>query len=219
MNAAWSRRPDAVLTLEDYAAAQHGYVTRAQAVQAGIGDVLLLRLVADGYLERWEQGIYRFRGTHDLPWAGVWRAWLRLDPEHDAVERARNPKEIARGPTAAAVYQVGNLPPEPYQFWTASRRRIRRPDVQLRTGRPPDQDITLIDGLPLTTLERTVAEMAAEGYDGEHIADIIRDAVRGRLLDSSGLAERLGIMLDRVLPQRRRSMAGRLASRLTEAAT
>src|SRR6266545_6215010 len=92
------RRPEAVAALEEFAAAQHGYVTRAQAAQAGVGDVLLLRPVADGHLERWEHGIYRFRGTPDLLWAGVWVAWLRLDPEHDAVERARHPTEIARGP-------------------------------------------------------------------------------------------------------------------------
>ncbi len=221
MNAATTprRRPEAVRALEEYAAAQHGYVTRAQAAQAGVGDVLLLRLVTDDYLERWEHGIYRFRGTPDLLWAGVWTAWLRLDPEHDAVERARHPNEIARGPTAASVYEVGDLQPEPYQFWTASRRRIRRPDVRLRTGRPPDQDIAVVEGLPLTTPERTVAEMVADGYDLGHVADIIRDAIHRRLLDRSGLLERLSATLARVLPQRRRSMAARLASQLTEAAT
>ncbi len=221
MNAAATpgRRPEAVAALEEFAAAQHGYVTRAQAAQAGVGDVLLLRLVADGHLERWEHGIYRFRGTPDLLWAGVWVAWLRLDPEHDAVERARHPTEIARGPTAAWVYALGDVQPEPYQFWTASRRHIRRPDVRLRTGRPPDQDIAVVEGLPLTTPERTVADMVADGYDIGHVADVIRDATHRRLLDRSGLAERLGAALARVLPQRRQAMATPLAAQLTEAAS
>ncbi len=221
MNAAarFSERPAAVRALEEFAAAQHGYVTRAQAAQVGIGDVLLLRLVRDGYLERYEHGIYRFRGAPDLRWEGVWVAWLRLDPEHDATERARHPNEITRGPTAAWVYAVGNLQPEPYEFWVSSHRRIRRRDVRLRTGRPPDQDIAVVEGLPLTTPERTVADMVADGYDLGHVADVVRDAVHDRLLDLPGLAERLGAVLGRVLPERRRAMAARLARQVTAAAS
>jgi hypothetical protein len=221
MNAAAtsSRRPEAVRVLEEYAAAQHGYVTRAQAARVRVGDVLLLRLVADGYLERWEHGIYRFRGSPDLLWAGVWVAWLRLDPEHDAVERARHPTEIARGPTAASVYAIGDLQPEPYEFWTVSRRRVRRPEVRLRTGRLPDEDIAVVEGLPVTTPERTVADMVADGYDLGHVRDTIRDGIHGRLLDRSGLPERLGTVLTRALPQRRRALATRLAEELVETAS
>jgi len=212
-------RPEAVLAIEEFAAAQHGYVTRAQAAQIGVDDVLLLRLVRGGYLERYEHGIYRFRGTPDLPWAPVWVAWLRLDPEHDAVERARHPTEVTRGATAAWVYALGSLQPEPYEFWTAVSRRIRRPDVRLRKGRPPDQDITVVDGLPVTTLERTVADMVADGYDFGHVTDVLRDAIRGRLIDSAGLAERLGAVFSRVLPQRRRQVAQPLARQLAGAVT
>ncbi len=212
-------RPEAVLALEEFAAAQHGYVTRAQATQIGVDDIMLLRLVRGGYLERYDHGIYRFRGTPDLLWAPVWVAWLRLDPEHDAVQRARHPSEITRGKTAAWVYAVGNLQPEPYEFWIAVPRRIRRPDVRLRKGRPPDQDITIVDGLPVTTLERTVADMVADGYDFGHVTDVMRDAIRGRLLEGPGLTERLGAVLSRVLPQRRRENAPRLAKQLAGAVT
>jgi hypothetical protein len=211
-------RPGAVRALEEFAAAQHGFVTRAQAVRVGVDDVLLLRLVIDGYLDRWEHGVYRFRGTPDLRWADVWVAWLRLDPEHDAVQRARHPNEVTRGPTAAWVYAIGNLQPEPYEFWTAVRRRIRRRDVRLRTGRPPDQDIAVVEGLPLTTPERTVADMVSDGYDLGHVADAIRDAMQRRLLDRAGLVERLGAVIARVLPQRRRASAPALAAQLVEAA-
>jgi hypothetical protein len=146
-------------------------------------------------------------------------AWLRLDPERDAIERARHPTEITRGPTAAWVYAVGTLQPEPYEFWTAVSRRIRRPDVRLRKGRPPDEDITFVDGLPVTTLERTIADMVADGYDFGHVTDVLRDAIRQRLLDSPGLADRLGAVFARVLPQRRREVAHTLARQLVGAVT
>jgi hypothetical protein len=212
-----SGRAEAALRLEEFAAAQHGYVTRAQAAQTGVDDVLLLRLVRGGYLDRPEHGVYRFRGLQDMRWSDVWIAWLRLRPELDAVERARHPTEITRGPTAAFVYGVGNLPPEPYQFWVPAPRSIRRPHLSLRTGRPPDQDITVVDGLPITTLERTVAEMVADFYDGEHIADIVRDAIYRRLFDRRDLVAQLTSALRRALPKRRRAKAAALAEQLAAA--
>lgn len=213
-----SSRAEAVLRLEEFAAAQHGYVTRAQAAQTGVDDVLLLRLVRSGYLDRPEHGVYRFRGIQDLRWSDVWIAWLRLSPDRDAVERARQSTEITRGPTAAWVYGVGNLPPEPYQFWIATPRFVRRPDVRLRTGRPPDQDIAVHEGLPLTTPDRTVAELVADGHDLGHVADVIHDAVRIRLLDRHDLVPQLASALRRTLPKRRRSNADQLAEQLAAAA-
>jgi Transcriptional regulator, AbiEi antitoxin len=213
-----SSRAEAVLRLEEFAAAQHGYVTRAQAAQTGVDDVLLLRLVRGGYLDRPEHGIYRFRGIQDLRWSDVWIAWLRLSPERDAIERARQATEITRGPTATWVYGVGKLPPEPYQFWTATPRFVRRPDVRLRTGRPPEQDITVHEGLPLTSPDRTVAELVADGHDLDHVADVIHDAVRIQLLDRHDLVAQLAGALRRTLPKRGRSSADQLAEQLAAAA-
>jgi phosphoglycolate phosphatase-like HAD superfamily hydrolase len=96
---------------------------------------------------------------------------------------------------------------------------IYRPDVRLRKGCPPDQDVTLVDGLPVTTVERTIADMAADGYDSGHVTDALRDAVRSRLLDTHGLAERLGAVFARVLPQHRPHLAQPLARQLAAAVT
>ncbi len=220
-------RAQAALRLEEFAAVQHGYVTRAQAAEAEVGDMMLRRLQAGGWLDRAEHGVYRMRGAHDLLWAPVWVAWLSLDPSRSAVERGRHPTEIVRGPTAAsAIYGIGDLAPEPYRFWTSRRRFLRRADVELRVGRLPDSDIRLVQDLPATTPIRTVADLIVDYYDGGHVADCLRDAIREGLIDRRDLPGLLADALRRTLPRSRRTLprselgrADLLARQFTEAAT
>lgn len=221
--AAWSdrdSRAEAAQRLEEFAAVQHGYVTRAQANQARVSDMMLRRLVTGGWIDRAGHGVYRMRGAHDLPWAGVWAAWLSLDPAHTAAERGEQPTEIVRGPTAAsAVHAIGNLLPEPYEFWTARRRFIRRPDVELHVGRLPRDDVVLVQDLPVTTPVRTVADLVADHHDGGHVTDALRDAIDRRLIDRRDLPEALADALQRALLRRERKDAAMLAEGFTEAAT
>jgi len=83
-------------------------------------------------------------------------------------------------------------------------------------ARPP-HDTT--GPIPAVSIHAKIADMVADGYDFGHVTDVLRDAIRGRLLDSPGLAERLGAVLARVLPQRRREGAARLARQLAGAVT
>ncbi len=205
--------------LEEFAAVQHGYVTRAQARLALVSDMMLRRLVQGGWIDRADHGIYRMRGAHDLPWAGVWAAWLSLDPERAATERIDPPTEIVRGPTAASgVHAIGNLLPEPYAFWTARRRHVRRPDVELRVARLPREDIAIVQDLPVTTPVRTVADLVADHHDGGHVADTLRDAVHSGLIDRRDLPGVLADALERALTRRERASAQPLARQLTGAA-
>jgi predicted transcriptional regulator of viral defense system len=208
-------RAAAVRRLEEFSAGQNGYVTRAQANQVGVYDEMLARLVRAGYLDSADHGVYRFRGAPDLPWASLWVAWLRLDPARDAFERAERPTEVARGASAAWVHGIGDLVPEPHQFWTARPRQARRKDVAFRTGRLPPQDVTVVQGLPVTTAARTVADLVADHYDLEHVADAVRDALDRRLLDEADLAA----ALSRTGSVRQRGGAARIARQLIESAS
>jgi hypothetical protein len=205
-----------------FAAAQHGYLTRAQATQVGADDVDLHRLVYARYLERTAcHGVYRFHGAPDLPgeWAPLWAVWLSLDPARHAVDRADQPTgtEVARGPTAAFVHEVGDLPPEPYQFWTPRQRRVRRPELRLHVGRLPAEDVMVVRGLPVTTPLRTVTDLVVDHQDLGHVADVLGDAARRRLVtrDPDRLAGRLASALGHTLPARRRR-AARDARRIAE---
>jgi hypothetical protein len=213
-------RAQAARRLEEFAAAQHGYVTRAQANEAGVGDQMLRRLQIGGWLDRAEHGVYRMRGAHDLPWAPVWVAWLSLDPAPVAFERARHPSEIVRGPTAStAIFGIGDLQPEPYEFWTARRRFVRRRDVRLRVGRLPRDDVRVVNDLPVTTPIRTLADLVTDGYDGGHVSDCLRDAVNDSLIDRRDLPGALADALRRTLPKSRLHHADPLARQFTEIIT
>ena len=212
-------RAEAALRLEEYAAAQHGYVTRAQAKQVGVGDQMLRRLQQGRWLDRAEHGVYRMRGAHDLPWAPVWVAWLSLDPVPVAWERAKHPNEIVRGPTASSgVYGIGDLPPEPYDFWTAHRRFVRRRDVKLRVGRLARDDLRVVSDLPVTTPIRTIADLITDAYDGGHVSDCLRGALREGLIDRRDLPGVLADTLRRTLPTSRLHLADMLAQQVTEMA-
>jgi Transcriptional regulator, AbiEi antitoxin len=212
-------RAEAALRLEEYAATQHGYVTRAQANRAGVGDQMLRRLQSGGWLDRSEHGVYRMRGAHDLPWAPVWAVWLSLDPAPVAYERVRHPTEIVRGPTAStAMYGIGDLTPEPYEFWTTRRRFIRRRDVKLRVGRLAPDDFRVVNDLPVTTPIRTLADLVTDGYDGGHVSDCLRDALNQGLVDRRDLPGTLGDALRRTLPKSRLHHADPLAQQFTEMA-
>jgi predicted transcriptional regulator of viral defense system len=213
-------RAEAAQRLEEFAAVQHGYVTRAQAGQARVGDMMLRRLVTGGWIDRAGQGVYRMRGAHDLPWAGVWVAWLSLDPARSAVERAERPAEIVRAHTAAsAVHGIGDLLPEPYDFWTVRRRFVRRSDIELHVGRLPREDIGFVQGLPVTAPVRTIADLVADHYDGGHVTDTLRDAIDKGLIDRRDLPGALADALRRALRRSRRGDADLLAEEFTEAAT
>lgn len=207
-------RAAAARRLEEFAAVQNGYVTRAQANRVGVYDEMLARLVRAGYLDPADHGVYRFRGAPDLPWASLWVAWLRLDPARDAAERAERPTEVARGTSAAWVHGIGDLVPEPHQFWTVRPRQARRKDVAFRTGRLPPQDVTVVQGLPVTTAARTIADLVASHYDLEHVSDAVADALERRLLDEQELAA----ALSHTGSVRQRRAAAELARQLIQSA-
>lgn len=227
MSAVVSRGKVAALEqLEPLAATQHGYVTRAQARQAGVDDLALHRLCRSGLLIPADHGVYRLLGAPDLPsvtWASIWVEWLRLDPAIPAVLRAEDPTggtgAVARGPTAAFVLGLGNLAPDPYQFWVARPRQSRRSLVlrAARDGLPPE-DVTVVHGLPATSAARTVADLVANQHDLSHVAAVVRDAVDRRLLDPRDPARELGGVLARVIPKRRRLQPEALTRHLLDLA-
>ncbi|MEU6997505.1 hypothetical protein [Nonomuraea sp. NPDC046570] len=52
-------------------------------------------------------------------------------------------------------------------------------------------DVVLIDGLPVTTAERTVVDLLAARADGAHVGEVIADADRRGLTNRTTLADRV----------------------------
>lgn len=182
----------AFLELADVAADQWGLVTTAQARRAGTSPQTVAKLANRGALDRLAHGVYRLAGTPPDAHDELRAAWLALDPEYFAAERLRlEPPEVVSHRSAARLWQLGDTDADRHEFIVATRRQSRRPDIRFHRGRLRPTDWTIVDGLPVTAIPRTIADLTAGHIDGGHLAGIVRDAVVHQHVDVDVLAETL----------------------------
>lgn len=179
--------------LEDLSASQWGIVTTAQAAAHGVPRLNLSRLCQSGHLVRLAYGVYRDAGAPSDEFESLRAAWLAADPSHTAEQRLRDLAGgvVVMGASAASLHAVGDLPAERHEFSAPVRRQTQRPDVGYRRRNLEPSDVTLAHGLPVTTIERTIADLVEDRTDLALVADVLRDAARRRRLDANRLAELL----------------------------
>lgn len=155
-------------------------LTTAQAATTGVTRLQLGRLAAEGNLERLAHGVYRNAGSPPTEFDDIRAAWLSTDPAETAERRLGIGVNgtIVGGATAAYLHRIGDLQPEPYLFLSPTRRQSRRPEMQYRQRVLAADDITMVEGLPATTAERTVADLVRDRHDLSLVADVLADAVR-----------------------------------------
>jgi len=174
------------------AAGQWGLLTTAQAAHEGISRLQLARLTDAGVLQRVGRGVYATTssaGEH----LSLRAAWLALDPAHTAELRLVNP--IAAGvvshASAAGLHQLGDLLDDQHEFTLAQRKQTARGGIRIHRGDLLAQDVTVLQGLPVTTVERTIADLLRAGHDPEHVAQIIGAGMRRGVVDLTHLATQL----------------------------
>ena len=180
--------------LTQYTAEQWGLVTSAQAKRAGVDGVTLQRMVEAGLLERVRWGVYAATAAPESVRRAEQALWLALQPKTPAWERdSLEPGGgvLSHG-TAARLHELGELVEEGIEVTVPRRHLVRDPEVRVRVRALKDEDVTLVDGLPVTTAARTVADLLEDHYDASHVATIIREAHAGGLLDLDELADRIG---------------------------
>ncbi|MFD6860312.1 type IV toxin-antitoxin system AbiEi family antitoxin domain-containing protein [Rhodococcus sp. NPDC060090] len=178
----------AALDLADLAAEQWGLVTTAQARSVGVSAQAVARLTRQGALERLTHGVYRVSGAPPSPLDDLRAAWLTLDPARKASEhlRERTPAVVSHR-SAAEIHQLGDLEADRLEFTTGHRKQTRRPDVRLHRGTVDPAEWTVVDGLPVTSVIRTVVDLATQHIDGGHLASVVRDALTRRQVDDHQL--------------------------------
>lgn len=188
------KSPEALRLLAELSASQWGMVTTAQAVTHGVQRLDLSRLAKAGHLERLAHGVYRDVGAPSGEFEGLRTAWLAADPSHTAEQRLRDLPNgtVVMGQSAASLHGVGDLPADRHELSTPVRRQSQRPEVSYRQRKLEPGDVTIAHGLPVTTIERTVADLVEARTDLSLVADVLRDAARTRRLDTSRLRELLG---------------------------
>ncbi|MBD2760893.1 type IV toxin-antitoxin system AbiEi family antitoxin domain-containing protein [Yimella sp. cx-573] len=172
------------------AAAQNGLVTAAQALDRGASRAQLTQLVKHGVLERLSYGVYLVAGAPMDMWTDTRAAWLSLDPGRTAAQRlaSTDPVGIASHETACLLHGVGNMGADRFEFVTSTRLRTRNPLVHLRTRSAGGDEWTVRQGLPVTTIPRTVSDLVRDGVDGDHLGAVVRDALVDRLTTVDELA-------------------------------
>ncbi|WP_460649358.1 type IV toxin-antitoxin system AbiEi family antitoxin domain-containing protein [Kribbella endophytica] len=175
--------------LADLAADQWGLVTTAQAEAAGSSRKTIGRFAQSGLLERLAQGVYRLAGAPPDPLEDLRAAWLALDPNRSAGDRLRDDlPELVSHRSAAALYELGDLAADRHEFTVSGRRQSRRIDIRFHKATLAPSDWTVVQGLPCTTIPRTIADLAAVHTDGGHLAGVVRDALTVRHVDVDQLA-------------------------------
>lgn len=201
---------DAARAVSRLASGQWGLLTTAQARGYGISRDQLNHLVDVGILERVEHGVYATTAVPDEH-RSVRVAWLVLAPTLTAEERLADPTAtgVVSHTSAAALHRLGDLLDDVPEVTVAQRKQTRRP---MRVHHLPlvSSDITLVDGLPVTTPERTVADLIRDGHDLDHIARLTGEGLTRGVIDLSDLARQLEPVAHRIGTADGRAAAARL---------
>ncbi|WP_330257045.1 hypothetical protein OG874_22250 [Nocardia sp. NBC_00565] len=143
-------------------------------------------------LFRLRYGVYRLAGVPDSPAEPIRAEWLALQPARTAGDRIGDevPFGVVSHRSAADLQGLGDLDADYLEFTVPTRRGTRSPDVRFHRAVLTAADWTLVDGLPVTTPVRTIADLADARTDGGHLASVVRDALlRGTSVD--GIADAL----------------------------
>jgi hypothetical protein len=183
---------DVVARASQLAAGQWGLLTTAQAAREGITRLQLARLADAGVVQRLGRGVYATTSTADEH-LSLRAAWIALDPTRTAEERLKDPitAGVVSHASAAGLHNLGDLLDDEHEVTLPQRKQTRREGIRIHRGDLTEQDVTIVEGLPVTTEERTIADLLRAGHDPEHVAQIIGQGVRRGVVDLTDLAVHL----------------------------
>lgn len=190
---------ESLRTLAEVTESQWGMVTSAQAGARGITHMNLTRLTESGSLVRLAQGVYRDAGAPSVEHEELRAAWLAIEPKKLAYERLEDLPNTAvvSGESASRLHAIGDLRASRSEFTTPTRKQTQRTDVRYRTRSLPKQDVAVRDGLPVTTRERTIADLVEDRQDLSLVAGVLRDAAQQSRLGLDRLSELLSPLAER----------------------
>ena len=153
--------------LYEIAENQAGYFTNQQASSAGFSRERLSYYASTGRFIRVQPGVYRLAQFPGSPYEDLFVAWLRTGPN-----------SIISHESALYLFGLSDaLPGNVHVIMPRSGSR-RRKDIRLHTNRVSLDEITHREGLPVTTVARTIVDVAASGLAEEQVRQAIREALQ-----------------------------------------
>jgi len=162
---------------------QHGVVAIWQLLELGIGADAIQYRVSIGRLHRVHRGVY-----------AVGHRKLTREGHRMAAVLAYGPHAVLSHWSAAAHWGIGAARVK-YDVTTPHSKRSRK-TIRAHAARLHPEDRTVHDGIPITSVERTILDLAAT-LTKDQITYLIEEADRKQRLDINGL--------DRVIARRRRA--------------
>lgn len=152
-----------------------GLFTSEQARDSGFTDSVLSRLAQRGRIERTARGVYR------IPYVPI----NRFSQYREAIlwaQAHRGPHMVALSyETALAVYGISDANPSAIHVTVPRLARLRRESpksVVIHHDDLSSQEITVIEGLPVTSIARTITDLLHSGGRLDLISQAITDARR-----------------------------------------
>jgi predicted transcriptional regulator of viral defense system len=166
-------------TLYRTAEQQGGYFSAEQARQAGLSRSLLAYHLGTGRFERVKPRVYRFVQFPTSLHEDLYVAWLQAGPE-----------AVISHDSALALYDLSDLLPNQVHVTVPSTTSRRRIGLRFHTKRLEPEDVTRYEGLPVTTVLRTLVDVVAAGLADELVLQAIREALSRGLTTRDSLLQR-----------------------------
>jgi len=155
---------------------QAGYFSASQARQAGFSRSLLSYHRSTGRFARVRSGVYRLAQFPASSHEDLHIACLQVGPE-----------AVISHDSALALYELSDLLPAGVHVTARRSASRRQPGIRLHTNRLRQEDVTRYEGLPVTTVQRTLADVAAAGLADEQVQQAIQEALRRGLVTREDL--------------------------------
>jgi predicted transcriptional regulator of viral defense system len=159
-----------------------GLLTSKEARAAGILDSVLVRLAQRGRLERMTRGVYRIAHYPTD----------RLAAYREAVlwpKASQGPENIALShETALLLYGISDANPSRVNLTVPTSARLRRkcPEwVSIHRANIPLQDIGEHEGLPVTTVSRSIMDVLLATHRTDVARQSVSEALREGLLNNA----------------------------------
>jgi len=160
------------------AEAQGGYFTTEQAQEVGFSRRQLTYHASTGRFERVRRGIYRLTLFPHSPYEDLFIAWLRTGKQG-----------VISHESALALYDLSDVMPAEIHLIVPPTASRRHPGLRLHTNRLEPDDITTYQGLPVTTVPRTIAHVSAAGLADELVIQAVQEAIQRGLVTKKQMRE------------------------------
>lgn len=162
--------------LYDMAESQAGYFAAHQARSCGFSWERLSSNVKTGQFIRIRRGIYRLNRFPASEYEDLFVAWLRTGPD-----------SVISHESALALYDLSDVLPAEIHVIVPRTSSRRRPDIRQHTHQLNSDEITNRNGLPVTTVIRTLADVAASNLAEEQVRLAIQESIERGLTSEEEL--------------------------------